>query len=237
MSRKEFGDLCKGCLCAICTYRNHCEVWVNCDKCKGKDRRIVSCSKFEQEATERDDLISRKILIEELQSLEISITGVHEKGKFREAVREVMSSVLRIVDEQPIAYDKEKAIEELRDAADLNIEDGLWHVELKDALDIVERDWMSKGIIVVDKIPQTCQHIRGNKEEGCPFGGMVCQITQNDVYTHVRDGSKPDWCPIRPMPEKKEVCGRYPQPDVVTASSKVGWNAYRDEILKGGDTE
>lgn len=60
---------------------------------------------------------------------------------------------------------------------------------------------MSKGIIVVDKIPQTCQHIRGNKEEGCPFGGMVCQITQNDAYDYVRDWSKPDWCPIRPMPE------------------------------------
>lgn len=61
---------------------------------------------------------------------------------------------------------------------------------------------MSNGIIVVDKIPLTCQHIRGNKEEGCPFGGMVCQITQNDVYVHVRDGSKPDWCPIRPVPEE-----------------------------------
>lgn len=91
---------------------------------------------------------------------------------------------------------------------------------------------MQKGIIVVDKIPQTCQHIRGNKEEGCPFGGMVCQITQNDVYPHVRDGSKPEWCPIRPMPEKKEVCGRYPQPDGVTASFKAGWNACIEEILE-----
>ena len=51
---------------------------------------------------------------------------------------------------------------------------------------------MSKGIIVVDKIPQTCQHIRGNKEEGCPFGGTVCQITRNDVFYHSRFGSKPD---------------------------------------------
>lgn len=58
---------------------------------------------------------------------------------------------------------------------------------------------MSKGIIVVNKIPQTCQHIRGNEEHGCPFGGMVCQITQDDVYHHVRDGSKPDRCPIKPI--------------------------------------
>lgn len=93
---------------------------------------------------------------------------------------------------------------------------------------------MSKGIIVVDKIPQTCQHIRGNKENGCPFGGTVCQITRNDVFYHSRFGSKPDWCPIRPMPEKKKVCGRYPQPDGVTASFKVGWNACWEKILKGG---
>lgn len=69
---------------------------------------------------------------------------------------------------------------------------------------------MSKGIIVVDKIPQTCQHIRGNKEEGCPFGGTVCQITRNDVFYHSRFGSKPDWCPIRPLPTgyrvEKKLC-------------------------------
>ncbi len=106
MSRKEFGDLCKGCLCVICIYRNHCEVWVSCDECKGKYRRIVSCGKFEQEATERDDLISRKAMMEELQSLEISITGVHRRKKFQETVKQVMSSVLRIVDEQATVSDE-----------------------------------------------------------------------------------------------------------------------------------
>ena len=91
---------------------------------------------------------------------------------------------------------------------------------------------MSKGIIVVDKIPQTCQHIRGNKEEGCPFGGTVCQITRNDVFYHSRFGSKPDWCPIRPMPGKvyhEDYCdnGRYDK----------GWNDCLKEILKGGDVD
>ena len=53
-----------------------------------------------------DDLISRKALVEELQSLEISITGAERRGKFRKAVREVMSSVLRIVDEQSTVSDE-----------------------------------------------------------------------------------------------------------------------------------
>lgn len=58
---------------------------------------------------------------------------------------------------------------------------------------------MAKGIIVLGKIPQTCQHIRGNKEEGCPFGGMFCQICDTDVMEHVIKGTKPDWCPIKPV--------------------------------------
>lgn len=60
---------------------------------------------------------------------------------------------------------------------------------------------MSKGMIVVDKIPETCQNIKGNKH-GCPYGGTVCKITQNDVFYFSRFGSKPGWCPIRPMSEK-----------------------------------
>ena len=55
---------------------------------------------------------------------------------------------------------------------------------------------MAKGIIVVD-MPETCRHIRGEKEKGCPFGGMVCQVTQRDVMEYLVKGSKPDWCPIK----------------------------------------
>lgn len=34
------------------------------------------------------------------------------------------------------------------------------------------------------------------------------------------------------MPEKMKVCGKYPQPDRIAPSYKVGWNACLDEILK-----
>ena len=90
---------------------------------------------------------------------------------------------------------------------------------------------MSKGIIVVDKIPQTCQYIRGNKENGCPFGGTVCQITRNDVFYHSRFGSKPDWCPIRPVPEE---INRVSLGDM---GYKRRWNGCLKEIMKGGDAE
>lgn len=90
---------------------------------------------------------------------------------------------------------------------------------------------MAKGIIVLDKIPRTCQHIRGNKEEGCPFGGMVCQICDTDVMEHVVRGTKPDWCPIKQIPERKALTG-----DVSNTTKmgeelvRVGFNACLDEI-------
>ena len=43
------------------------------------------------------------------------------------------------VESLPTAFDKEKAMQELRDAAVLKNEDGIWYVALKDALDIVEK--------------------------------------------------------------------------------------------------
>ena len=91
---------------------------------------------------------------------------------------------------------------------------------------------MAKGIIVLDKIPQTCQYIRGNKEEGCPLGGMFCQICDIDVMEHVVKGTKPDWCPIRSVPERFEVRGKYPQAGEPVPSYKIGWNACLDEIDK-----
>lgn len=88
---------------------------------------------------------------------------------------------------------------------------------------------MAKGIIVVD-MPETCRHIRGEKEKGCPFGGMVCQVTQRDVMEYLVKGSKPDWCPIKPMPERANhegYCdnGRYDK----------GWNDCLAELMKDGE--
>lgn len=87
-----------------------------------------------------------------------------------------------------------------------------------------------KGIIVVDKIPESCRNIRGEKEIGCPFGGMYCHIKQKDVMEYLVVGKKPDWCPIKPVPEKKEFpeCFMYGE----LYGEEIGWNACIDEILK-----
>lgn len=84
---------------------------------------------------------------------------------------------------------------------------------------------MAKGIIVVD-VPEKCSDCVFSNPDGdyCPFRGAISYVEY--------DSRKPDCCPIRPLPEKMEVCGTYPQPDGITASYKVGWNACIDEILK-----
>lgn len=86
---------------------------------------------------------------------------------------------------------------------------------------------MSKGIIVVD-MPENCRNVKAkNGEGGCQYGGIICMLTGKDVMKHNWNGEKPDWCPIKPMPEKvqhKEYWdnGRYDK----------GWNECTDEIFK-----
>ena len=81
---------------------------------------------------------------------------------------------------------------------------------------------MSKGIIVVD-IPDKCD---GCEMCGTLIGKVICVATIkkiNDI------NARPEWCPIRPMPERafhEDYCdnGRYDK----------GWNECLDELLKDG---
>ena len=94
---------------------------------------------------------------------------------------------------------------------------------------------MSKGMIVLDEIPERCEcclvETHYENQNGDEYGHQ-CPFTYAGFTLRFREEKRADWCPIRPIPEKKEVCGRYPQPDGVTASFKVGWNACIEEILR-----
>ncbi len=73
---------------------------------------------------------------------------------------------------------------------------------------------MSKGYILVD-MPKSCRD--------CEFFGLVCRITNEKCKYYDEDG-RPDWCPIRELPKKMEVCGRYPNPGEPVPSYRIGWN-------------
>ena len=100
---------------------------------------------------------------------------------------------------------------------------------------------MAKGIIVVD-VPERCRDckfchlfrdmVTGEIMRECEIIGRLAIKNENE---------KPDWCPIRPLPERKDYKG----PDAVNGTlmstrakqaideaGKMGWNNCIDEILK-----
>lgn len=86
---------------------------------------------------------------------------------------------------------------------------------------------MSKSVLVID-MPKYCIDCP------CHFaddtGAVICgkeskPLIADDIQTY-----KPDWCPLRELPEKMQVCGKYPQPDGIVPSYKMGWNACLDAI-------
>lgn len=81
---------------------------------------------------------------------------------------------------------------------------------------------MAKAVLIMDMPEQVCQKC------------TLCYETENDdeylccaTGKLLPDGAKPDWCPLRELPEKAnhpDYCdnGRFDK----------GWNACLDEILK-----
>ena len=93
---------------------------------------------------------------------------------------------------------------------------------------------MSKAILVMD-MPDSCM--------GCNFlycdaenNSESCQAREKSRIVDLEKDDKPDWCPLREMPEKKEThtvlvlnaAGSWSE------AMKSGWNACIDAI-GGGD--
>lgn len=98
---------------------------------------------------------------------------------------------------------------------------------------------MSKGIIVVDMPDKCSQCPLGIKDMRFKTG--LCAVREclyDDMKFLPLEYEKPDWCPIKEIPEKKEVQGVPRKPtmgDFMRSGFQKGWNACVDEILKGGD--
>ena len=100
---------------------------------------------------------------------------------------------------------------------------------------------MAKAVLVMDMPEQVCQKC------------TLCYETENDdeylccaVGKLLPDGEKPDWCPLRELPEKKEEfelleCeGSMEKIWEFPSLKNKGFNACLDEILKEkkvGDSE
>lgn len=89
---------------------------------------------------------------------------------------------------------------------------------------------MAKAVLVVDMPEQVCQKCTLCYEYEAVDDRYLCCATGKLLP----DGEKPDWCPLRELPEKKETIV-YENDDWITVGEKTknnGWNDCLDEILK-----
>ena len=94
---------------------------------------------------------------------------------------------------------------------------------------------MAKAVLVMD-MPHDCPM--------CKFFDLDERCHAVDVenpWSTDPEKAKPDWCPLRELPEKMEVCGTYNSEYFAKGgkmpSYKTGWNACLDEILKEPQNE
>ena len=82
---------------------------------------------------------------------------------------------------------------------------------------------MAKAVLVMDEMPECCADCPCSFfERDNPILNLICGVTQEDAY----NVGKPDWCPLRELPEKKECrIGEHGE-----RMFRAGFNACLNEI-------
>ena len=85
---------------------------------------------------------------------------------------------------------------------------------------------MDKAVLVMD-ISECCADCPCSFfERDNPILNLICGVTQEDAY----NVGKPDWCPLRELPEKKERrIGEHGE-----RMFRAGFNACLNEIMRQG---
>lgn len=93
---------------------------------------------------------------------------------------------------------------------------------------------MSKSVLVMET-PNNCS--------SCYLCGFAidlqyCKETLKEIMS---TSVKPDWCPLKPLPDKMKVTGiyngEYFKAGGKPPSYKIGWNQCIDEITGGGKSD
>lgn len=64
-------------------------------------------------------------------------------------------------------------------------------------------------------------------------GSISCYYNKREICSNVgKNNSRPEWCPLRPLPDCKEITETYKWEDRLP-SFKCGWNWCLDEITGG----
>lgn len=88
-----------------------------------------------------------------------------------------------------------------------------------------------KAILVLD-MPESCKDcslmFKDEYSDWCP-----CKVKENtkDIYDYIANKTKPDWCPLREIPKKKEKRPADMDNGCPIGKIKDGWNACIDEMI------
>lgn len=88
---------------------------------------------------------------------------------------------------------------------------------------------MSKSVLVIDT-PKYCALCVLRSGVHHPF----CRVNNRDITDL---SIRPDWCPLKPLPEKKEYINSNSNIEATKNIAAAGWNACIDEITGGGDSD
>ena len=91
---------------------------------------------------------------------------------------------------------------------------------------------MSKAILVMDNMPDKCGECECSYcDYDDPHLNLICAV----VGDNVSGSDKPDWCPLREMPEKLPLQGDVSDlQKMLEEMRRASWNACIDAI-GGGD--
>ena len=86
---------------------------------------------------------------------------------------------------------------------------------------------MTKGIIVLDEIPEKCNQCNFWFAKATVPVEYRCMGLQREITENELTKKKPDWCPIKKIPERIDEHNTHYDSDYYRAE---GWNACLDEI-------
>ena len=92
---------------------------------------------------------------------------------------------------------------------------------------------MSKAILVMDNMPDKCGECECSYcDYDDPHLNLICAV----VGDNVSGSDKPDWCPLRKMPEKLPLRGDVSDlQKMLEEMRRASWNACIDAIGGGDD--
>lgn len=66
----------------------------------------------------------------------------------------------------------------------------------------------------------------------CELNGCLtdAEVLIEEEYFDLESETKPDWCPLKPLPEKKEYINSVSNIEATKNIAAAGWNACLDEI-------